>query len=45
MAIMWELSESGAIRQLTGSFVGKIIVSFLVVVVGSIIAVFLSGGK
>jgi len=45
MAIVWELSESGAIRNVTGNFFGKIVFSIFIVGIGWIITFFLSGGK
>lgn len=45
MSVVWELSESGAIRNVTDSFFGKITFSALIVIIGWIITRFLSGGK
>lgn len=45
MAIIWEISESGAIRNVTESFVGKIGISIFVIILAGILGSILSGGK
>jgi len=45
MALIWQLSEMGAFRDMTSNFVGKIVVCFLAYIVAQVVGAFLSGGK
>lgn len=45
MAIAWEASEAGLVRDLTGTFQGKIVVSIFIVILGTVIGAILSGGN